>query len=111
MSHKTFAETLEALRYGTLHDELSDELNKVVNACQETGKVAELSLTLKLKPGKAGQIEIIDSMKSKIPEGEKGSTIMFSTPDGNLTREDPRQLSIDGLRKIADHAPGELRKV
>jgi hypothetical protein len=35
---------------------------------------------------------------------------MFSTPEGNLTREDPRQMQIEGLRTV-DKSTGELKRV
>jgi hypothetical protein len=45
-----------------------------------------------------------------MPKDEKGSSLMFATPEGNLQREDPRQLKIEGLRQV-DMETGELKKV
>lgn len=100
MSTKQFADVLQDLRYGTLHDELSDKLQEVVNACIDTGKVGSITLSIKLKPGKSGELEIIDTVKAQIPELEKGTSIMWATPEGNLQRQDPRQMTIDGLKSI-----------
>jgi hypothetical protein len=69
-----------------------------------------LTLVLKLKPGKGGQIEIFDEIKISMPKEEKSSSIMFATPEGNLQREDPRQMQIDGLRTV-DMETGELKRV
>lgn len=107
---RPFTDTLNALRFGTLNDDLSAELNKLVSACANTGKVGELTLKIKLKPGKGGQIEVFDDIKVSAPKEERGSSIMFATPEGNLQREDPRQLQIEGLRTV-DRETGELRKV
>jgi hypothetical protein len=107
---KPFIDTLNALRYGQLHDELTDRLHELTKACSETGKVGEITLKIKLKPGKAGQMEIIDELKTKLPEFERGSTILFTTPEGVLQREDPRQLKLEGLRVI-DHDTGEIKEV
>lgn len=100
MSKKNFNETLVALRLGNLEQELSDELNNLVRSCTETGKVGELTLKIKLKPGKAGQIEVFDDVKVTLPKFERGSTIMFATPENNLQREDPRQMSLAGLKEV-----------
>ncbi|RIY41979.1 hypothetical protein [Neopusillimonas maritima] len=100
MSTKSFSDVLQELRYGTLHDELSEKLQEVVNACVETGKVGGLTLSIKLKPGKSGELELIDQIKTQIPELEKGTSIMWATPEGNLQRQDPRQMTIDGLKSI-----------
>ena len=53
---------------------------------------------------------MFDDVKVKLPKEERGSSIMFSTPEGNLTREDPRQMQIEGLRTV-DKSTGELKRV
>lgn len=110
MAARPFTDTLMALRFGTLADDLTYELNRLTSKCSETNKTGTLTLVLKLKPGKGGQIEVADEIKVKLPEEEKGSSIMFATPEGNLQREDPRQLEIAGLRTV-DQETGELKRV
>ena len=108
---RPFTDTLAALRYGTLHDELTKALNQLTDDVTRTGKVGALTLSIKLKPtNNSGQIEVIDDIKVTTPKETKGTTIMFATPENNLQREDPRQLSITGLRTV-DMETGELRKV
>jgi hypothetical protein len=110
MASRPFTDTINALRYGTLNEDLTAALNDLVKVCDNTGKAGELTLKLKLKPGKGGQMEIIDELIIKAPKEEKGTSIFFATPEGNLTREDPRQLNIEGLRSL-DMETGELRRV
>lgn len=108
---KPFNDTITSLRYGTLHDDLTDALNKLTDDVTRTGKVGALTLSIKLKPtNNSGQIEVIDDIKVTTPKETKGTTIMFATPDNNLQREDPRQQSIEGLRSV-DMETGELRRV
>lgn len=107
---RPFTDTLNALRFGTLNDDLTKALNELVEKCAATGKVGDLKLTIKLKPGKGGQIEVFDDIKLNAPKEERGSSIMFATPEGNLQREDPRQLQIEGLRSV-DMETGELKRV
>lgn len=107
---KTFAQLLDALRFGTLGDELDKDMKKLVEACTSTGRAGELTLKVKLKPGKGGQLEVIDDYAVKMPKAEKGTTLMYATPEGNLTRNDPRQLELTGLRTV-DSTSGELRRI
>lgn len=108
---KPFTDTLVALRYGTLHDDLTDALSKLTDDVTRTNKVGTLTLTIKLKPtNNSGQIEIIDDIKVTTPKDTKGTTIMFATPENNLVREDPRQSSLEGLRTV-DSSTGEIRSV
>lgn len=104
---KPFTDTLNALRFGTLSDELTKKLHELTVACTDTQRAGAITLTLQLKPGKGGQVEVFDDIKLKMPKEERGSSIMFSTPDGNLQREDPRQKKLD-LRSV-NQDTGELR--
>lgn len=108
MEHRTFTATIEALRFGTLGDDLTDKLRELVSSCATTGRNGAITLTLALKPGKGGQIEVFDEIKLKLPKEEKGSSLMFATPDNNLQREDPRQMQLEGLKTV-DRDTGELR--
>lgn len=100
MGKKTFTQTIDQLRFGTLSDELTDKLNDLNAAVASTGKTGSITVTLKLKPGNGGQVEVYDDIKLKLPEEQKGSSIMFFTPENNLQREDPRQRSLEGLRSV-----------
>lgn len=107
---KPFVDTLNAIRYGALASELTDELQALVLACRETNKSGEITLKIKLKMGKAGQLEILDEVKVKAPAFDRSSTIMFIADGGVLTREDPRQPQLTGLREV-DTSTGEIREV
>lgn len=111
MSFKPFTHTLGQLRFGSLSDELTEALGKLTQKCAETGRAGELQLVLKLKPGKAGQIEITDDIKVKQPKEERGTSLMFCTPEGNLQREDPRQMSLDGLKSVETISNTKLKEV
>lgn len=91
-----FIKTLESLQGGSTVAELDEEIKKLIQVCEQTGKVGTLQLSIKIKPrGQTGQVEILDDIKSTPPKFERGVTIMFSTPEGNLMREDPRQSKLD----------------
>ncbi len=93
--------TLNSLRYGLLMDELSLKLEDCVKAATETGKMATLTLNLKIKPEAQGaQIFITDEIKTKIPTLAKEATIFFPEDSGNLLRSDPRQTTLPGLKTV-----------
>jgi len=109
MSHQTFGDFVDGVRYGELTDELNEKLSELVNACVDTGKVGTLTLQIKLKPGKAGEVEVTDTVKATLPQRERGSYLMYPTPEGRLQRQDPRQLAIDGLKQIGRETPKEFK--
>lgn len=115
MRQDLFMHTLRTLGYGHVLDELSEKLNTCLVQARLTGKMAELSLNLKIKPKAAGtQVFITEQVKAKIPEFEREDTILFAVdlPDGtvDLARNDPRQEQIPGMR-IAEDRPTEFKKV
>lgn len=105
-----FTHTVNNLRYGQTQLELSEELATAVQRAIDTGKVAEVTLKIKIKPEANGkQVFITDEIKSKIPQFPREQTILFPTSDGNLQREDPRQASIPGIRSVADERPDSYK--
>lgn len=110
MAVRPFIDTLRALRYGALEEELAGKLNELVLACDKTQKAGQLTLTITVKPSRAGPVEIFDQVKATLPQFERGSTLMFPTVEGNLQREDPRQPQLPGLKTV-DTTTGELKEV
>ena len=107
-----FVHTLNSLRTGAAED-ASKELADAIQAARDTGKVATVTVVLKIKPetGMAGIFDIQEEVKSKLPQLPRGRTIMFETPDGNLVTDDPNQQDLL-LRAIdTDEPPAELKQV
>lgn len=95
-----FLFTARELRNGATQRDLSERLSECVEAARDCQKAATLTLKLTIKPlGNSGQYEIRDDITAKIPELDRGITLMFGTPDNNLTRSDPRQSKLD-LRRV-----------
>lgn len=108
---RSFTQTIEALRYGHTAGELDDALRDLTRAVQDREKVGKITITLTLKPGKGGQIEIFDEWKATPPKPERSSTIMFATTEGHLSRQDPRQRELPGLRNVNDGPAEPARRV
>lgn len=89
-----------------LAEDARDQLNDLVHACTETGKAGEFVLKIKIKPigGKAGQIELETDVKTKTPQPTRGKTLLFATKDNNLSRQDPRQQTLDGVRTVSEES-------
>jgi len=101
-----YSHTINTLQHGATAIELSEQLHECVQAAQKTGKKATLTVTLTIKPvGRdTGQYEFREDIKCKIPSLDRGMTLMFGTPDGNLTRNDPRQGELQ-LRSADEKKP------
>lgn len=89
-----------------LGEEATEALNDLVHATTETGKGGELILKIKMRPigGKAGQMELDTDVKVKLPTPAKSKTILFTTTDNNLTRQDPRQQTLEGVRDVSQES-------
>lgn len=108
---RSYSQTVEALRYGNTANELDEALRALTKAVQDREKPGSITLTITLKPGKGGQIELYDEFKVKAPKEERSSTIMFATTEGFLSRQDPRQRQLPGLRDVNDVNPNPARRV
>jgi hypothetical protein len=98
---RPFSQFMIEQRRGALHAELSDVLREVVAAVQDHGKAGSLTLTIDVKPGAKGTRTLVvsDSIKTKIPQGERPSALFFADDAGNLHRDDPTQPELP-LRRV-----------
>jgi len=101
MGIRPFTDVLRDMRFGETIEELGIEFNKLVQAVEDTGRGGEMTLSIKLKPSTAGAIELTDVVKVKLPPPQKGTSLFFATPEGNLVRNDPRQKEIPGLKEVS----------
>lgn len=106
-----FAFTIAQIRNGAAGVEASEKLNECVNSSRETGKSSELIIKIKIKPDgrDSGQYFIEENITNKLAKPERGKTLFFGTPDGNLSRDNPRQQSLE-LRSVDDVKPVQLKK-
>lgn len=96
----TFITQLEG---GALNEELTAAMKKCVeeisDACLDRGGVHKASLVLKLDfvmNHKDKIVEVSADINEKYPKAPRGRAGMFfCDKDGNLTRENPRQMSFE----------------
>ena len=100
---RPFMDTLREVEYGHLLNDLSDIQREILDGVSETQKKGSLTITLEYIPEGDGQVTIVaKEPKASIPQMPRGKTLFFLTPERNLTRHDPRQMALDGLRKVSD---------
>lgn len=97
---KPFHQTLIELRKGGLNEEATEELRKLVEAVENTGKSGKLTLTISIKPlsKTSGALEVKASVSTTVPRDEDDSEVFFSTPERNLSRRDERQRDLPGVQ-------------
>ena len=106
-----YNETLPLLRHGLAAEEASEKLQQCIERARDTGKMATLTVTLKIKPKASGtQCFITDAIKATLPEFDKEETILFPTEDNSkLQRSDPRQTELPGLKEVENPRPTQFK--
>ena len=107
---RPFIDTLRDIEAGGLLDELSETQHSLIDAIRLTGKGGEPTIKLAYKPDGNGQMTIKADVKAKEPALSRGTSLFFLTPEGNLTRRDPRQQDL-ALRTVGEEKPEVLRQV
>ncbi|MGS2743566.1 hypothetical protein ACU6TU_08215 [Halomonas sp. LS-001] len=101
LNPQAFTMMLAKLRRGQTLEELSEALVEAQERCKDTGKMAEITLKVKIKPekGMPGMFMLSDEIKSRLPEFDRGASVMFEDANMQLQLEDPRQQKMD-LREV-----------
>jgi len=110
---RPITETLAALGHGTFIDEASNALNTLVTAVDETGRSGKLVMSLAIKKASrgSGAMIVVDEIRLTLPKQDARETMLFSTPEGNLIAEDPRQqqLELKTIPAAVTDSPAELK--
>lgn len=111
----SYYEVLRELRAGQTIVELSEKLTEIVKAVRDTGKAGALTLTLKVKPASKGDeisaLMLEEIVKAVTPEKDKSSTIFYANHENVLTRFDPRQPQLPGLKVVDMPQSKDLKEV
>lgn len=101
---RRFTETLSLLDRGAFESKcnaaLTEALDNLVNQPTEKGK-ASISVTLDLTYDK-GMLQVMPSLKSKLPEAERSGATIFWPHEGALSTQHPSQIDLeDAIRDTA----------
>jgi hypothetical protein len=96
---REFASVLLEIGKGRLHARLSEQLAEICAAVTETGKKGQLVLKIEVKPlpkADKNTLVVTGSSAAKAPESDDASptSVFFADDAGNLTRNDPRQMTL-----------------
>jgi hypothetical protein len=92
----SFMKLLQEHRHGNTHEDISEQIRTLVAAVSDEGKSGKLVITLSVKPmGKGDGLEVSIDLKLTPPKPAPGASIFFATPGGDLTRQDPRQSTME----------------
>lgn len=110
-----FSQQIAFLGRGSTDAEVTEALVQVVRAVRETRKAGHVTLKLAIRMADKrteDAIRITPQITKKVPELESEETIMYSTYDGDLLRDDPRQEKLD-LRDVSAQfkAPAPAKEV
>ena len=98
---RPFLDWLREQSQGKTADELSEGLHTLIDKVRETEKKG--SITLKVTVAydtKINMLVVADNITISLPEHDRQATIWYLDHDGNLTRNDPRQLAFEALREV-----------
>lgn len=100
---RSFVDTLRDVRGGGVIEDLDGKLQELVRAVQETGGSGQITLVVAVKPmrGSTEAVVVTDDIKSKLPVIKSAGTVMFPTPEGNLSRSHPKQEDLPGITLAA----------
>jgi hypothetical protein len=108
-----FSQQLAFMGKGSIDSEITEALAEVVKAVRETDKQGTVTLTIKvakLNKRDENAVRIIPTINNKVPKQESAESIMFSTADGDLLRDDPEQIALD-LKSIPTQTPAPLKSL
>lgn len=95
---------LATQRDGDLVYELGKKVTEVIAAVRETALAGTVTLKLTIVPatrGDASKVLVRDEVDGKIPKPERSPSLFYTTEQGGLSRENPRQRS---FREVAPSA-------
>jgi len=106
---RPITDTLRLLDEGAFLDRCSERMAELVCGVEATGKAGKLVITLEVKRGTKGAMLIRPEVTTKVPETKAEPTMLWATPEGNLTLDNPKQQKLD-LRQV-DPDTGEIRSL
>ena len=103
---------LPEVRQGKLVEDMTYELASLIQQVISHQKAGELTLKLRVSPGKHAMnaVDIVDVMNVKAPQKTPMPTIFFADEEGSATRNDPNQheLNLQPVRgKVTNIKKGE----
>lgn len=109
-----FASVLLTHDKGKAHTDASNKMTDAVAAVMETGKVATVTVKIKISPIKdmPTGVKLESAVTTTLPK-DPAKSIWFAGDDGTLHRNDPRQISMfdeaTAQDEVVRHTPEETK--
>jgi hypothetical protein len=104
---RDFQDVLTDLDEGRVHEQLTALWPAVVKAVRETNKVGSLTLTLTAKLERGTMVVVVPTVATKMPAPATGPTLFYTDEEGNLTRDDPKQIPLKVVAPTPIRTPKE----
>ena len=107
---QSFIDILSQIRGGAALSDAARDLQELVQAVRDTGKSGKLSFSITVEPDKAdeGVVTLLPDITLKLPKKARAKGIFYMDKNGNLTREDPRQIEMKLERQAELEAQGAV---
>jgi hypothetical protein len=107
---RDFADLITDMGHGEVHQRLSEDLAKIVEAVEDTGLKGKMTITITVK--RSGErVAMVDlASKLDIPRHPTPSSGFFFEAGGGLAKSDPRQTKLP-LKDIERPAGRPLRTI
>jgi len=104
-----FLETIALLNKRGTVQELDDKMAEAIRSVRTTGKAAEITYKVKIKPQDAeGEtVQIEDSITVKTANPLRKPALFFTTEDGRVTRDDPNAPEFPAMEAHDRTASGQ----
>jgi len=102
---RDFCSILMELEKGQTHRDLSEAMYDLVAQVSDVKKKGTLSLLLTVEPldkSEGGPVVVRADVKACPPKPPATNTVLYVDPKGNLSRSNPFQPELEGLRVIPD---------
>ena len=86
------------------------KFSELIQAVSAHGKAGTLTLKIGVKPSTAGALAVKADISITKPKGLPAESLLWATPDGNLTADDPRQVKLD-LKSVAAEPARTLKTI
>lgn len=99
-------EQIGEINRGLLDEELGMAIKEVTAAVLRHGKKGTVTMKLEISAHNfdMGSVKILHDVKAVLPKEKREGGILFATPSGKLTPNDPAQISLE-LKTVAADEP------
>jgi hypothetical protein len=91
VKRRAFQDVLTDLDDGRIHEQLTAQLPKIIQAVRDTNRPGALNLTLNVKLDAKNMVHVSAKVSSKMPQPSLGSTLFYTDDEGHPHLHDPRQ--------------------